>query len=137
MLSVGAAGHSFWHRNGHLDHRHSGLAQPLGRASSAQCQSFLRALIGFGIDGIADPADGAPTIEPTAFTPPRIILPGVLIAPIATRSARVGTSGHTLTPGGCRLTETRSAPCRPSATLMSAFISIFLSMSNQPSPVIA
>src|SRR5258708_823924 len=60
---------------------------------------FLRALIGFGIDGIADPADGLPTIDPTAFTPRRTMLPGVLIVPIARRSATVGTSGSTITAG--------------------------------------
>ena len=89
------------------------------------------------MDGIADPADGAPTTEPTAFTPPRIILPGVLIAPIATRSANDGTSGSTCTPGSFPLTVTGIATCSPSASRMSPLMSMFLSMSNQPSPVIA
>jgi hypothetical protein len=65
---------------------------------------FLRALIGLGIDGIADPADGLPTIDPTAFTPRRIMLPGVLIVPIARRSANVGTSGSTTTAGSFPVT---------------------------------
>src|SRR5208282_473481 len=99
---------------------------------TAQGSRFLSALIGFGIDGIDDPADGAPTTEPTAFTPPRIMLPGVLIAPIATRSAKVGTSGNTRTPGNFPLTVTGMATCRPSVSWMSDFISMFLSMSNQP-----
>ena len=33
MLSFRVAGHSFRHRNGHLDCRDPGLAQPLGRSS--------------------------------------------------------------------------------------------------------
>ena len=76
-----------------LDGRPTVVEDVADTICSIQGMKFLRALIGFGIDGIADPADGLPTNDPTAFTPRRTMLPGVLIVPIARRSANVGTSG--------------------------------------------
>src|SRR5258707_15296252 len=60
--------------------------------------NFLNMLIGLGIDGVV-PFEVAPPMNvPTAFAPPRIMLPGVLIAPISRRSASCGVSASTRTP---------------------------------------